>query len=74
MGQAWHGRAVAKGRVARGRAESCKRIALRVGRMIPLARERSHVILVRRIIRRIARGLQFLLDIPVAEKSDSRIA
>ena len=46
MGRAKHGRAVARGRVASGRAESCKYTALRVGRIAPLARERSHVILV----------------------------
>ena len=49
MGRAWHGRAVTRGRVASGRAESCKCTVLRVGRIVPLARERSHVILVRHI-------------------------
>ena len=36
--------------MASGRAESCKCTVLRVGRIAPLARERSHVILVRHII------------------------
>ena len=49
MGRAWHGRAVARGRVASGRAESCKCTVLRVEKIVPLARERSHVILVRHI-------------------------
>ena len=47
VGRAWHGRAVARGRVASGRAESGKCTILRVGRIAPLARERSHVILVK---------------------------
>ena len=42
MGRAWHGRAVARGRVASGRADICKFTVLRVGRIAPLARERSH--------------------------------
>ena len=46
----WRGRAVARGRVTSGRAESCKCTDLRAGRIAPLARERSHVILVRHII------------------------
>ena len=46
VGRAWHGRAIARGRVASCRAESCKCTVLRVGRIAPLARERSHVILV----------------------------
>ena len=49
MGRAWHGRAVARVRVASGRAGSCKCTVLIVGRIASLARERSHVILVRRI-------------------------
>ena len=40
---------VARGRVASGRAESCKCTVLRIGRISPLARERSHVILARHI-------------------------
>ena len=35
--------------MASSRAESCKCTVLRVGRIAPLARERSHVILVRYI-------------------------
>ena len=50
MGRAWHGRAVARGRVASGRAESCKSTVLRVWRIVPFARERSHAILVRNIM------------------------
>ena len=38
-------RAVARGRVASGRADSCRCTVLRVGRIAPLARERSHKIL-----------------------------
>ena len=49
MGRAWYGRAVARGRVASGREESCKCTVLRVGRIAPLARERSHVVVVRNI-------------------------
>ena len=49
MGRVWHGRGVARGRVASGRAESCKCTVLRVGRIVKLARERSHVQLVRHI-------------------------
>ena len=49
MGRAWHGRAVARGRGASGRAESCKCTVLRVGRIAPIAREHSYVIIVRHI-------------------------
>ena len=49
VGRAWHGRAVAKGPVPRGSAESCKCTVSRVGRVVPRARERSRVILVRHI-------------------------
>ena len=37
--------------MASGRAESCRSTVVRVGRIAPLARERSHVILVRRFNR-----------------------
>ena len=50
MGRAWHGRAVARGRVVIGRAEICECTVLIVGRIAPLERERSHVILVKHII------------------------
>ena len=56
MGRAWHGRAVARGRVAGGRAENCKYTFFRVRRSAPLARERSHVILVRHIPEGLRRG------------------
>ena len=47
MGRAWHGRAVSRGRVASGGAGSCKHTVLRVGRIAPLARERSHEMQIR---------------------------
>ena len=50
MGRAWHGRAVARGRVASDRAESCKCTVLRAERIAPLARERSHGILFKHIL------------------------
>ena len=37
--------------MASGQAESCKCTVLRVGRIAPLARERSQVILVRHMVR-----------------------
>ena len=46
MARAWHGRAVARGRVASGRAESCKCTDLRVGSIGALHAQGSHVILV----------------------------
>ena len=49
VGRAWHGRAVTRGRMASGRVESCKGTILKVGRIAPFARKRSHVILVRHI-------------------------
>ena len=48
-GEAWHGRAVARGRVASGRAESCNFTDLRVRSIGPLHAQRSHVILVTHI-------------------------
>ena len=44
MGRAWHGRAVARGRVASDRAESCKCTGFRVPVIPPLAPQRSEVI------------------------------
>ena len=44
VGRAWHGRAVARGRVASGRAESCKCTGLRVRVISPLAPQRSEII------------------------------
>ena len=51
VGRAWHGRAVARGRVASGRAESCKCTVFRVGLIAPISCEASHVILVTHIPR-----------------------
>ena len=47
MGRARHGRAVARGRVASGRAESWTCTVLRVVRVVSLAHEQSHVIIER---------------------------
>ena len=44
VGRAWHGRAVARGRVASGRAESCKCTGFRVPVFPPLAPQRSEVL------------------------------
>ena len=50
MARAWHGRAVARGRVASGRAESSKCTDSRVGLIGPLHAQGSHVILVIHIL------------------------
>ena len=59
MGPAWHGRAVARGRVASGRAESYKCAAvLRAGQIALLARDHLPVILARHVyISRLSMGI-----------------